>query len=336
MFNLKKSLFSYILCFLSCFFLLPCQTVHAAIMSDSSKVAVPISEVTLDVGQEEYLFAIPWVVATPKFKSSRSSIVSVDAIGKVTAKKPGKAIITASWKNVTIQCKVIVRTTLIELNQTSSSLECNETFQLISNTKSNSPINYKSSKPSIASVNEFGMINAKKPGESTITVSADGTKVTCKVVVKKPTVTLNHSSATLFRNESIQLEAQVSSGCTPVFKSNKSSVATVDENGIVTAKKHGVAIITATVNQVSKKCLITVKQPTISLNSYELKLTVGQSYPLSVTTNSPNPLTFSTSNPDKATISNTGVIQALSKGTVYIYVREDGVKVKCKVIINEP
>lgn len=43
------------------------------------------------------------------FKSSNSSITSVDANGKVTAKKKGTATITATANGVNAECKVTVK-----------------------------------------------------------------------------------------------------------------------------------------------------------------------------------------------------------------------------------
>lgn len=64
-------------------------------------------------------------------------------------------------------------------------------------TSNGSPISWKSQKSSVAEIDENGKISAKKPGETTITAKADGTKKTCHVTVKKPKVTLNYTSASL-------------------------------------------------------------------------------------------------------------------------------------------
>lgn len=88
-------------------------------------------------------------------------------------------------------------------------------------TSNRSPISWKSQKSSVAEIDENGKISAKKPGETTITAKADGTKKTCHVTVKKPKVTLNYTSASLSRNQTLLLTAKVSSGKKATWKSQK-------------------------------------------------------------------------------------------------------------------
>ena len=109
----------------------------------------------------------------------------------------------------------------------------------------------------------------------------------------------------------------------------------MDEAGSILAKKNGVALITVTVDGVKKICTVVVKQPTIELNKYEIHLNVGEHYQLQTKTDTINPLTYQSSNELKVSVSSSGLIQALTKGTAYIYVSEDGTKVKCKVIVTE-
>ena len=112
-------------------------------------------------------------------------------------------------------------------------------------------------------------------------------------------------------------------------------MASVDENGLVTAVKHGSAKITATADGVSKSCTVTVKQPKIKLSASELSLTAGQSYRLYATVSSGNPAEWSTSNGNILSVSPDGTIRALKKGRAYVYAREDGIKVKCNVIVSD-
>ena len=125
-------------------------------------------------------------------------------------------------------------------------------------TSNRSPISWKSQKSSVAEIDENGKISAKKPGETTITAKADGTKKTCHVTVKKPKVTLNYTSASLSRNQTLLLTAKVSSGKKATWKSQKKSVATVNSRGKVTAIKRGTTKIRASIDGVTKECTITV------------------------------------------------------------------------------
>jgi len=235
---------------------------------------VVLSEYTknLAVKDEFYLIAITSTGNIATFKSDNSKIASVDTYGKVTAKRAGTATITAKIKNAEASCKVYVEKTQITLNADSASIERNETYQLIASTSNASTVTYKSNKKSVAQINENGCILGLKPGEAVITVTADDSTKTCKLIVKEPTIKLDKTSLTLYRGETFKLSAAVSSNVLPTWKTNRSRVVLVDNSGTITAIKHGTAIITAKVDGTIKICEVIVKSPTIKLNKYELSL----------------------------------------------------------------
>lgn len=97
---------------------------------------------------------------------------------------------------------------------------------------------------------------------ATITESEDcsfSDNNTCACGNTKPedTISLDKSSATLKVGETVTLTATVSSG-TATFSSSDSSIATVDSSGKVTAVKAGSAMITASANNKTATCAITV------------------------------------------------------------------------------
>lgn len=149
-------------------------------------------------------------------------------------------------------------------------------------------------------------------------------------------LTLAPTSLTLFRGNSRQLTATVSSGLKPIWKSNKKSVATVDDNGSVTAIKHGTATITATVDGVSKACTITVGSPKITLSDTEKTLTPGETAILRATVSSGNQPCWHSNNTDIATVDNNGVVTALAPGRASIYATDDGAKARCAIIVKSP
>lgn len=214
---------------------------------------------TLNIRQSFYLVGISSSGKRITWRSSNSRIASVNTYGLVTAKKAGKCRITAKVKGAEASCTITVRKTTISLSAGTVSMENGSAFTLRGSTSNGSEITWKSSRRSVATVDENGKIEAFKPGETVITASADGSRKTCRVTVKKPKVKLNHSSAVLCPKQTLKLTARVSSGRRPVWKSRKSSVASVDENGLVTARKRGTAIITAAVDGIRKECEITVK-----------------------------------------------------------------------------
>ena len=289
----------------------------------------------MDIGSEISISGIASSGDRISWSSSNSKVAEVNTYGKVIAKKSGTARITAKVKNAEATCKIYVRKTEISLSSTYVSLERNSLYQLSAKSSNGSQITWNSSKKSIATVDEGGKITAQKPGETVITASADGTTVKCKVVVKIPTLKLNSTTIKLFRKQSYKLSADVSSKVTPTWKSNKTSVATVDETGLVTAIKNGTARITATVDGVSRTCEVIVQKPNISLSSSQLTLKVGSKFKLKANVSSNIPPAWSSSNSNVAEVNSDGNIKALKKGTAYIYASEDGTKVKCTIKVSD-
>ena len=113
---------------------------------------------------------------------------------------------------------------------------------------------WTSSNPGVASVDN-GLIVAISPGTTTITVSnGDGVESSCVVDVSSSAVTVENisiipSSVSLKVNGATQLTVEFYPGNatnkTITWSSSNRSVATVDSNGLVTAKGTGNAIIYA-------------------------------------------------------------------------------------------
>ena len=127
------------------------------------------------------------------YKSSNPKIAAVNKKGKITARRKGKATITAtlaSGRKVSVKVKVQknkVTTTKITLNAKNVTLKKGKAYRLTATIKpitSTQKITYSSSKKSVAAVNSSGKITAKKKGKATITVRSGGKKSTCRVTVK--------------------------------------------------------------------------------------------------------------------------------------------------------
>ena len=270
-----------------------------------------------------------------RFKSSSSSVASVNKYGYVTAKKAGKAKITAYTGNAESCCDITVRPTVITLSDTTLKLEANRQRKITAKTSTGAAVVWSSSKKSVATIDDNGVVTTIKPGETTIKAKCQGTEKECRLTVKSPTISLSQSSATLYRNDIILLKATVSSGKFVKWKSSKSSVATVTDAGYVRAQKHGSCEVSATVDKVTKKCKITVKQPTIKLDKTELDLKVGKRATITATVSSGNKPEWTTSNDDVAIVNSEGVVEAIGVGKAKITCSEDGVKKICRVTVVE-
>lgn len=109
------------------------------------------------------------------------------------------------------------------------------------------------------------MVDYSKEGEYKATVKAKdetGNEVTQETTVRivKPTIKLDKKSESVYVKESFVLKTTINGKEEKAsFKSSNSSIALVDANGKVTAKKKGTATITASANGVNAECKVTVK-----------------------------------------------------------------------------
>lgn len=309
--------------------------VPAAASRTISIIVLSQYNASLFAGEEFYLTALASDGKLPTFKSSNSKIASVNMYGRVTAKQAGTCRITAKVPSAEASCTVKVKKSQISVNAKTISLENGENFQLqVSVSGKIAPV-FTSNKKSVAVVDSNGLITACKPGDAIITVKADKTKVNCRVRVKKPTIKLSQLYANLFRCQQLQLKADVSSGRIPVWKSNRSSVATVNENGLVMAQKHGTALISAKVDGVTKICEVVVQSPQIKLERDFLTMSVGEQRRLGYTVSSGNAPAIKSSRPNVVKIDGLGNLTAKSPGSSVITFTEDGTKETCTVCVTE-
>lgn len=118
------------------------------------------------------------------WKSSAPSIVSVSSGGKVTARKPGTAYVTARFGSRILKCKIVVFSA--KINASSKSIEINKSFYLKVSGKT--VFRWSSSDTRIASVTSTGRVTGKKAGTCTIYAYVGNSRLSCKVTVTKKTV----------------------------------------------------------------------------------------------------------------------------------------------------
>jgi uncharacterized protein YjdB len=290
---------------------------------------------TMKIGQSFYLIGVASNGKTVKWKSSNTKTASVNTYGQVTAKKAGTCKITAKITGAEASCSVTVQKTEITLNYSNLTMENGSSITLHATTSNGAAVTWKSSKTSVVTIDDNGYLEAQKPGSATITASADGSKQTCKITVKTPKVTLGASSIRLYRNQTYKLDVKVSSGRTPAFSSQKGSVASVNEKGIITAYKHGTARIYVKIDGITRTCVVTVVSPEITLTPASATLKKGKTLTLKTVVSSGCTPVYSSSKPSVATVDARGKITAVSKGTCIIYASEDGTKASCKITVSE-
>ena len=166
----------------------------------------------------------------------------------------------------------LVRVSAIELSESEKTVFVGDTFTITATVKPedafNRTVTWSSSDPSIATVDENGTVTAIAKGEAIITAeSADGVKAECKVTVEKKVaaIELSESEKTVFVGDTFTITATVKPedafNRTVTWSSSDPSIATVDENGTVTAIAKGEAIIIAeSADGVKAECKVTVEK----------------------------------------------------------------------------
>ena len=164
---------------------------------------------------------------------------------------------------------------------------------------------------------------------------ADGSDSSISVVEENPiTVSLSENTLTLFTGKTATLKATVQpkGEHTVQWSSDNKKVATVDSMGKVTAKGEGNCTITATVDDVTAACVVTVKKPTIKLNKSSLSLDVKKTATLKATVDGPSKtVTWKSSNTKIATVDKNGKVTAKKVGSCTITATANGVSAKCTV-----
>lgn len=302
--------------------------------------------------------------------TSNASIASLSGKSTIHAVAPGTAIITVTTedgkKTATITVTVTQQVGEIRLSADKTTLKVGGTAKVTANVlpenASNKGVTFTSSHSTVATVDANGNVQAASAGTTTITATAADGKgaygtITIKVEDMATGVTLSPTSKELKVNETAQLAASVlpaTANQSIKFTSSDETVATVSETGLVTARKEGTAVITATAADGSEKSAsctikvgatavdvpvtgITLDQPEITIevlkDAKQLKATVE---PANATNKD---VVFSSSNTNVAVVSNTGLVTAINNGTATITVtskENPSIMAKCLVKVGAP
>ncbi len=323
-------------------------------------VTINKETLSLAVGGEETLEAtVAPEDATNKevtWTSSKKTVATVSATGKVTAIAVGTTTITVKSKeDATIKAKCVVTVTEagetvavtgVTLNKTETELEvgANETLEatIAPAGATNKAVTWTSSDTTVATVSASGKIVAKKAGTATVTVTtADGEfTATCEVTVTATGdttpvtgLTVEPTSLTLDEGADELVVATVApSNATNKhvdWTSSDTDVVTVDDEGNVHAVGAGTATLTATASD-NDEITATVS---VTVNAAEVKVTgITISGPAMVAPGSTITLTaevapatatnkevvWTSTNEAVATVSATGVVTGVTNGTTTI------------------
>lgn len=208
-----------------------------------------------------------------------------------------------------------VSATGVSISPDSKTLNKGETVQLTATVlptdATDKTVTWSSSNNDIASVDNNGEVTAVGPGTATITATANdgsGKAASCRITVNEPYtppaivhvtgISLDRETATIKKGSILQLSATVTPSNaddkTVRWESSNTDVATVDDNGKVTAIAPGTATITVTTTDQRKTatCSVTVTDIATGIDKIDYDLRIYTSAG-SICIDSPRPVDIS-------------------------------------------
>lgn len=303
-----------------------------------------------------------WTSSDTSAFTVKNGIVSVSPgaqagdIATITATSPGGK----SWSKAFIVKEEIIAATGVSLDKTALTMDEGDTAALTATVRpanaTNKDVSWSSSNTDVATVDAQGNVRAVGSGTAVITVKTDdgGHTAICTVKVSSDTtvtgVTLSVPSVSLDKGSTFRLTCTIAPANAQnkkvSWQSSNTKVATVSQDGIVTAVAPGTAVVTVTTDDGGKtaSCMVTVQETTVTgvaLDKTELKLKEGESYTLKATVTPDDAknkkVAWQSSDVKVATVDASGKVTAVAPGTATITVAtEDGGKTAtCAVKVGD-
>jgi uncharacterized protein YjdB len=336
-----------------------------------ASISVSPSEATLTVRSTYQLtatvFPIETYYGTCSWYSSNSSVATVNSVGIVTAVTAGTATITARTVNgFTASCAITVvlppqpASVTISPNEVTTAVyeaSCRLNVTVEPDGSTYWPITWTSDNPEIAAVSGTGsvaFVTGRAAGTAIITASTvNGLTVACKVTVNPQplpeSIFVWPQEVTLPADTTHQLGVMILPaasryGLELTFASDNTQVASVSDQGLITAKSAGTANITVTtVNGISDICAVTVFAPqppdSVTVLPREVTLVVGSTRQLTATVSpsgANNVLSWTSGNAAVATVSSVGLVTAIAAGKATITATTvNGLTATCVVTVPD-
>ena len=263
------------------------QDVEATVVQTAGKIEIePTTATLMSIGVTVQLTATVLdrneqtiAGANVTWRSSDTDVVRVSANGLLTSIDNGTARITARSGNTEqgITVKVMQTPTGIAIDPNEAILTAiGETIQLAARvadpnnrTIEGTDVAWRSSDESVATVSTDGLVTAVSDGVASITAKSEGFSESIDVTVMQTpySIVINPVETTLAAvGDTAQLTATVLDrnghaidGANVAWESGDGAIATVDDQGLVTAVASGTVEITSRAGDVSSASSITVK-----------------------------------------------------------------------------
>ncbi|MGN1418905.1 MAG: Ig domain-containing protein, partial [Acutalibacteraceae bacterium] len=311
---------------------------------------------------------LTWTSSNTKVATVSAGTTDDDVVsGKIKAVSAGSAKITykatdGSGKSGSFTVKVLPLVSALSISETVKVISLDTTNAKLKTTVSpsnagNQVVDWSTSNSSVCTVDKNGVLTPKAKGTCTITAkTTDGSNisVSCKLRVspKSSAISLNKTSVTLNGGSTTTLTATVRTVENTSYTgfvewiSDNPKIASVDQNGKVTANYPGTAKIKAVTTDGTNRsaaCVVTVKQPVLGVSLTSKKtVNLGSTVTLKPTfkpTYAENQkVTWTSSNKSIATVSSSGVVTGKKVGSCKITVKtaDGGYTASCTVTVVVP
>ena len=256
--------------------------------TDDAPAVTPETAATGESAETDEKLAKAASKLTVEWTSSDESVATVDATGMVVAVSAGEADITASVTNseMSAVCKVTVKVAAKDItvpdNLDVKLNDGNETTVEATVSPADATdvkVSYASTDEAVATVDKDGKVQILQPGECDIvtTLTQEGKKVVekkthIKAFYEVEGITLDKTEGILTAGNTVTLNAtvlpeEIADETIVTWTSSDEKVATVDENGKVTAIAAGEATITANAGEKSTTYKLTVQAKKVVQNT---------------------------------------------------------------------
>lgn len=255
--------------------------------TDDAPAVTPETAATGESAETDEKLAKAASKLTVAWTSSDESVATVDATGVVVAVSAGEADITASVTDseMSAVCKVTVKVAAKDItvpdNLDVKLNDGNETTVEATVSPADATdvkVSYASTDEAVATVDKGGKVQVLQPGECDIvtTLTQEGEKVAekkthIKAFYEVESVTLDKTEGILTAGNAVTLNAtvlpeEIADETIVTWTSSDEKIATVDENGKVTAIAAGEATITANAGEKSATYKLTVQAKKVVQN----------------------------------------------------------------------
>lgn len=290
--------------------------------------------------------------ATFKVKDTAHGVVNAK-IDSVQLINDNYEEITSNVLNNILDVTVTIPAASVSLNKSTISLLKGNTEALIATVlpdDADAVVTWSSSDTSVATVDANGVVTAVNKGTAAITAEADGQSAVCQITVTVPldSIEITGTTSTLIKGQTTQLgiiynPADTTDSKTVTWSSSDTNIATVSENGTVTALKAGTVVITANVGNKTDTYDITVEE--INLTAIDIKdsttIHKGETEQLIVTFTPDNAtddktVEWSSSDETVVTVDTNGKVIAKSVGGAIITAKAGNHTAQCVVTVDAP